>query len=261
MLSTLLSRTATSTVVALDEPAYTATHSHAWERELSALIAEVNQQFMKLEARVIALDEAVAMLQQPRDAELIGETELSSVWHENWRPSTLTASLAEISRRESVSYQNRQHETEALLASGFSTERIEQIRRLSEEAQVEREAAAHALLHSGQPLDAAAINAQIYPSDGLRAKMGDAEYERYLAALGRSTSVEVNRVLSGSPAATVQLRAGDEILTYGEERVYSLAELNASARERQPGESVVISVRRNGAIHQVVVPAGPLGVR
>jgi S1-C subfamily serine protease len=99
----------------------------------------------------------------------------------------------------------------------------------------------------------------------LRTDLGDQDYERFLAAQGRSTSVNVMGVLASSPAERVGLQAGDEIVSYDGRRVFDAQELNeltlgGANASGSTSASVVIDVRRNGQSMQIVVPRGPIGI-
>jgi S1-C subfamily serine protease len=94
----------------------------------------------------------------------------------------------------------------------------------------------------------------------MRTELGDADYERYLAATGRPTSVGVRDILASSPAETAGLMPGDEIIAYDGRRVFDMRELNALTLEGTAGESVVVDVRREGRTVQLVMPRGPIGI-
>jgi hypothetical protein len=94
----------------------------------------------------------------------------------------------------------------------------------------------------------------------LRQELGEAEYERYLTALGRPTKVGVFNVISSSPAEQAGLRAGDAILSYGGARVFDMRELNDLTVEGTPGQPVVVEVERDGQNVQLVLPRGPIGI-
>jgi hypothetical protein len=94
----------------------------------------------------------------------------------------------------------------------------------------------------------------------LRQELGDADYERYLTALGRPTKVGVFNVIASSPAEQAGLRAGDEILSYGGTRVFDMSELNDLTVEGTPGQPVVLEVQRDGQNVQLVLPRGPIGI-
>jgi S1-C subfamily serine protease len=94
----------------------------------------------------------------------------------------------------------------------------------------------------------------------LRDELGDVDYERYLAALGRPTSVGVLDVLASSPAERAGLRPGDEIVAYAGTRVFDMRDLNALTLEGTPAEPVTVDVLRDGVRVQLVLPRGPVGI-
>ena len=96
--------------------------------------------------------------------------------------------------------------------------------------------------------------------DTLREELGDADYERYLEANNRSTSVSVSSVIESSPAQTAGLMPGDQIIRYDGERVFSMTDLTRQTMVGEPGQTVVVDIMRNGNMMQVVMPRGPVGV-
>lgn len=148
----------------------------------------------------------------------------------------------------------RERGLERLVVAGFSRERAEWIHRRTEELQVQVMQAQYDAQRSGRP-----GQAQADVQQSLRAEMGDVEYERYLAATGRPTEVQVTGVLASSPAERAGLQAGDQILSYDGKRVFDMRELNRLTREGTPGEPVTMEVKRHGQTLQVTVPRGVLG--
>ena len=95
----------------------------------------------------------------------------------------------------------------------------------------------------------------------LRTELGHQDYERFLSAQGRSTSVNLMGVLASSPAERAGLQAGDEIVSYNGKRVFDTQELNELTLGGTSGtSSVVVDVRRNGQSMQIVLPPGPIGI-
>ena len=111
--------------------------------------------------------------------------------------------------------------------------------------------------NSGEPLDP--LNRNFNADAMLRDEIGDAEYEQYLEANNRSTSVGISNVMASSPGERAGLQAGDEIVGYDGQRVFSTSELMQHTMASGDG-SVVIDVMRNGSQMQIVVPRGPIGV-
>ena len=143
---------------------------------------------------------------------------------------------------------------ERLTAAGFAPDRAEWIERRQEELRMEALQEQYDARREGRPPNAA------FEDSSLRAELGDADYERYLSAMGRPTSVGVGDVLASSPAERAGLLPGDEIVAYNGQRVFDTGELNALTLEGTAGESVVIDVRRDGQNVQLVMPRGPIGI-
>lgn len=142
-----------------------------------------------------------------------------------------------------------------LVEAGFSADRAAYINARSEALRMQALQAQYEARRDGVPLDARALGV-----DALRDELGEAEYERYLEAMGRSTSVRVGGVLASSPAEQSGLLPGDEVVAYAGRRVFDMRDLNALILEGRPGEVVTVDVLRDGQPMQVVMPRGPLGI-
>lgn len=94
----------------------------------------------------------------------------------------------------------------------------------------------------------------------LREELGDADYERYLTANNRSTSITISSVIDSSPAQSAGLQPGDEIVRYDGERVFSMSDLVNQTLQGTQGENIVVDIMRNGTPMQVVLPRGPVGI-
>jgi len=95
----------------------------------------------------------------------------------------------------------------------------------------------------------------------LRPEIGDETYDRLLYALGRSNRVVVRNVIQYSSADQAGLQAGDRIIEYAGQRVFSTQELNGLASGGTAGVPVLVRVQRAGQTLDVYLPRGPLGVR
>lgn len=148
----------------------------------------------------------------------------------------------------------RKQELERLVAAGFTPERAEWIERRTQELQVQQQQAQYDAQRNGQQYRG------VDTEDALRKEIGDAEYEKYLAGTGRSTSVQVMDVLASSAAEKSGLKPGDQILSYAGTRVFDNGDLNSLTRQGTPGETVTVEVKRDGQTVQLSVPRGVLGV-
>jgi hypothetical protein len=145
-----------------------------------------------------------------------------------------------------------------LVEAGFAPGQAEWILQRESQLQMEALQARYDAERTGDPIDF--FQSRNAASDALRDELGDAEYERYLAAAGRPTSIAVSAVLDSSPAQRAGLRPGDEITSYDGKRIFSMSDLTRQTMEGQPGEQVVVDVLRDGVSMQMVVPRGPIGI-
>jgi hypothetical protein len=219
----------------------------------AALEAEVAQR-TALEARVTALsDELAALREQPADdgAGAAGDRGADTRQNEPPGPPRFARNIA--ARRGDP--QSRQRDL--LLAAGFAPDRVEWIMERTSELRMKALQAQYDAAREGRPPDP---GQGVAGDSTLRAELGDTDYERYLTALGRPTSVPVQSVLASSPAERSGLKPGDEVVAYDGQRVFDMRELNQLTLEGTAGESVTVSVRRDGQTIQLTMPRGPLGI-
>jgi len=72
--------------------------------------------------------------------------------------------------------------------------------------------------------------------------------------------VPVRGVMASSPAAIAGLQSGDQIVRYDGERVYSNRDLMTRTLGGEGTGNVVVEVLRDGAVMQVTLPRGPIGI-
>jgi hypothetical protein len=170
--------------------------------------------------------------------------------------SAAVAAARERFRRDSngQSEEAERYRKERLVANGFAPDRADWIVQRTEQLRMEALQAQYDARRGGRPVEMDASD------ETLRAELGEADYERYLEAYGRQTTIPVRDVLASSPAERSGLKPGDEIVAYAGKRVFDLRELNGLTFQGTPGESVVVEVRRDGQNIQVVMPRGPLGI-
>jgi C-terminal processing protease CtpA/Prc len=212
-----------------------------------AFAAEVEQR-AALEARVAELAaELGALYQRPPQASPAPDQAAAVEQVRARGRANGGASREEIERRT----------VEQLVAGGFAPDRAEWINRRTQELRMAALQAQYDATREGRSLEPGAA---LGGERTLRTELGDAEYERYLTALDRPTSVPVRDVLASSPAERSGLKPGDQVVAYGGQRVFDMRDLNALTLEGTPGESVVVEVRRDGQNVQLVMPRGPIGI-
>ena len=146
----------------------------------------------------------------------------------------------------------------ALLAAGFSPSRADWVIQRESELRMEAMQSRYEAMRSGEPTSMGYDFTN--PDSALRNEIGDAQYETYLQANGRSTAVGVGAVFDSSPAQTAGLLPGDEITHYDGARVFNTFDLTRQTMEGDAGQSVVVNITRDGIPMQVVIPRGPLGI-
>jgi hypothetical protein len=97
--------------------------------------------------------------------------------------------------------------------------------------------------------------------DALKDRLGDSAYDAYLYASGQSNRVEVSSVLATAPAGAAGIQAGDHILRYDYQRIYSGFELRQATTRGNASDSVPVEVERDGEIMEFYLTRGPLGIR
>ena len=222
-----------------------------------------------IEDRIRALEQAVA---EERDARQLLEEELQVLYAEidalaeppqSDDAGNVEAEQAaqEVRNRFDTARADRsstERRVDGLVSSGLSRDRAEWIVKREDELQLEAMQARFEARRSGEPMDR--FDPAFNPNAALRAELGDVEYEQYLEASGRPTSVSVGSVMEMSPGAVAGLQPGDRILSYDGQRVFNTYELNMQTMQGTPGETVVVDIMRDGAPMQVVMPRGPIGI-
>lgn len=148
---------------------------------------------------------------------------------------------------------------DALTEAGFALDRAQQIERRVEELRVAAMQARYEAARNGASANAP-VGEFFDMSATLRSELGDADYERYLTAMGQPTQVDVFSVLSSSAAEQAGIEPGDRIVAYAGERVFDVRELNRAVLVGEPGEPVVVDIVRAGQPLQLVLPRGPIGI-
>lgn len=219
------------------------------------------------EERIFALESAVA---EERNARLLLEDELQALYDEldqirsspdeaSVEPDAETQQQREAMRERANRFRagdTTQGRADMLIEAGFAPNRADWIVQRESELQMDAMQAMFEARQSGERPDRSRLD----PDQALRAELGDTEYEQYLEANGRSTSVAVGSVLESSPGQRAGLQSGDQIVSYNGQRVFSYGELSDQTMSATPGQSVVVDIVRDGIPMQVVIDAGPIGI-
>ena len=165
---------------------------------------------------------------------------------------------AELMRRRQAG-SSEEARSAALVAGGFAPDRAAWIVQREDELRVAEMQQRYDAQRAGdwQALRAAGD----YSENQLRAELGEFQYEQYLEAYDRPTTVSVGNVLDSSPGQAAGLLNGDEIVRYDGQRVFTYSDINTQQLQGEPGESVVIDILRDGVPMQIVMPRGPIGIQ
>lgn len=220
-----------------------------------------------VEQRIRALERAVSDERQARqllqEEVLILTEELERVSVPAPRSETDESVENGQAERESRRAANRRRYStegriERLVEAGFEPARAEWIVQRESELQMIALQTRYDAERNGEEVDY--FGSRNAASQQLRDELGDVDYEQYLAANGRPTSVAISTVMESSPAQSAGLRVGDEIVRYGGERIFSMSDLSRVTMEGDPGVSIVLDIVRDGTPMQVVLPRGPVGI-
>ena len=94
----------------------------------------------------------------------------------------------------------------------------------------------------------------------LREELGDETYDAYLFNVGRNNRVMIESIIPGSVAEAAGAQVGDLIMSYADTRIYRVADVQETTRGGSRGESVEMTLEREGQSVSLSVPRGPLGV-
>ncbi len=226
----------------------------------------------RIEARLSRLESAI---EDERDARDVLEQELQALIEQIERIDALGApaiaaqasegqrSARQAGRRPprdvaSMARNFQERRLGALIEGGFSEAEARRVMQQESEAQYRAMQAAHDRERAGENVDPLALMSG--PQALLRSELGDSDYERYLAAQGQPTSVQITQVLESSPGSLAGLQPGDQIVSYNGERVFNVSDLRALTLQGRAGEDVVIEIDRDGMRMQLSIPRGPVGI-
>ncbi len=245
------------------------------EPEVASSTMEVTSSFdagLPVEERIAALERAVSderfarQLLQEEVFYLTAELEQITGTNGVELPEQIEAEQAVDESRDSRSsrradYRRRnslEGRIERLIEAGFLPSQASMIARRESELQMQSLRTRYEAERSGDPVDY--WRNRNAGNVTLRQELGDADFERYLVANNRSTSITVSSVIESSPAQSAGLQPGDEIIRYDGERVFSMSDLTRQTMDGTAGQNVLVDIMRNGNPMQIVMPRGPVGI-
>lgn len=95
----------------------------------------------------------------------------------------------------------------------------------------------------------------------LRKSLDNQQYDLLLYATGQNNRVEITSTIPNSPAETAGILAGDKIIQYGEQTIFSPKELHDATIRGEAGELVAVAVQRGNEKLTLYLPRGPIGTR
>lgn len=218
-------------------------------RALEIAVSEERRARQLLEDELLAIYADLELLQASPERPRVDVAEEQAA-------GTVDADLGGRSRREFGGDQSAVRR-DAMVEAGLAPDRADYILRRESEMRYEAMQAVFEARNAGESVDR--FSQGMNPDAMLREEIGDSDYEKYLEAQGRPTSVGVASVMASSPADRAGLQSGDEIVGYDGKRVFSSYELMQQTMTAGDG-NVVVDVVRDGAPLQIVVPRGPIGV-
>jgi hypothetical protein len=153
---------------------------------------------------------------------------------------------------------------DALIVAGVETSEANRLRNLYDGIEIEK------LYLRDRAIREKWINSDKYRKEigtledkytSLRSELDDTTYDAFLYASGRSNRVVVQSVLSTSPAGEAGIQAGDQIIRYGNNKIYTWSDLRTATTSGQANELVEIIIDRAGKKMSLYIPRGPLGIR
>ena len=95
---------------------------------------------------------------------------------------------------------------------------------------------------------------------GIREQFGDRVFDLYLYYSGRPNRIKLKRVPSGSVEENAGLQAGDIIIRYASDNIYSMFELRRAFQSGEAGEIVLLEYLRHGQLTSTTLPRSSLDI-
>ncbi len=94
-----------------------------------------------------------------------------------------------------------------------------------------------------------------------REELGDDKYDRYLFQTGQRNRVVIQSIIPGSPGNEHELKEGDIILNYADNRIFRWNDLTSATSTGTPEEIVKMEILRDTEVLEIYIPRGPIGIR
>ena len=134
-----------------------------------------------------------------------------------------------------------------LLAAGFSSTLINQIRQRVDDNRLQRLQWRDRAVREGWQQSEEFAERMFELSDplrGIREEFGDEVYDQYLHASGQPNRVRVVEVLQGSAAQMAGISAGDVVISYANQTIYTMRSIRQATTEGAPGDPVLVELQR-----------------
>ncbi|MFA0813239.1 PDZ domain-containing protein [Microbulbifer epialgicus] len=162
----------------------------------------------------------------------------------------------------------RKHELKRLIDVGFNEERAEYVLSLWDRLQYDQMQLAYKLRYLSDPSSSEAkeltAELQTYNSPFLvMSKMlSKAEFDLYTKSLGMKPQLTIGKVLPDSPASIINLKQGDQVLSYNGAPVVTIYDLRQRIQDIPPGQNIPLEIVRKGKdVSEIVyISSGPLGI-
>ncbi|MFP6641105.1 MAG: PDZ domain-containing protein [Myxococcota bacterium] len=153
-------------------------------------------------------------------------------------------------------------DSESLLKLGVHAREVERIREAWEQYVMRKLRILNQKGRRGEEWAAAELSRWMWSNEmNARQELGDESYEAMLYAGGERNRVIFAELLESSPATAAGLLPGDELISYGDRRIFSPPEMKKSVVGVPLGEWVEIRVLRQGELQRFFVESGPIGAR
>lgn len=242
----------------LDQPLDGEAYSTQLQSDLREALNEASEERAQL---------ARTLVQLTRQIEILESDAINRAGREALQSADTTQSIQENSAAAAnaggAERSEAQERIDSLIAAGIDAQQAQEIQARQDQYQLARlELIDQAERENWRDTDefnqrSSELDAQ---RPDLRSELGDENYDRYLFESGRNNRVMVSAIIPGSVAETAGLQTGDMVISYANERIFSRRELQQATREGLRGESVALTVQRQGQTLFFDVPRGPLGV-